>query len=376
AAVLGLAVAAGAAALTAVLLGVRTAELAGTGAWRVESAVELGVTAVGALVAAWLAASAGVALVCSVARAVGASWRTGEHLVQRCAPVVVRRVLVLAIGAGVGLAGATGASAATPVAPDAPPAVSSMSSDLGWAPTSPGDARSGPHSATHGGTATAAPSAGAPDTPHERAVDADAAGRTASTSQGSSAASAAHDAPSPGEPSPGESSPGESSPDAPSPDAPASTSGAATAPAPSSAATALANASRDPHVSTGSARPTGPTAPSAGPAAADAPTGGSRTASWSSAPAGGLESGSGATPRSSATPAGTTVDAGSVVVQPGDTLWSIAARHLPAGADDAAVAAAWPRWYAANVDVVGADPDLLLPGQVLAVPTTDGTVAP
>ena len=66
-----------------------------------------------------------------------------------------------------------------------------------------------------------------------------------------------------------------------------------------------------------------------------------------------------------------TADAGpaTVVVVRGDSLWSIAARHLPEGADDAQVAAAWPAWYAANADVVGSDPDVLLPGQVLVVPT-------
>ena len=37
-----------------------------------------------------------------------------------------------------------------------------------------------------------------------------------------------------------------------------------------------------------------------------------------------------------------------VVVAAGDSLWSIAARHLPPSATDAQVAAAWPRWYEAN----------------------------
>ncbi len=57
-----------------------------------------------------------------------------------------------------------------------------------------------------------------------------------------------------------------------------------------------------------------------------------------------------------------------VVVRPGDCLWSIAAEHLPAGADDAEIARAWPAWYAANAETIGADPDLLLPGQRLVVP--------
>jgi resuscitation-promoting factor RpfA len=57
-----------------------------------------------------------------------------------------------------------------------------------------------------------------------------------------------------------------------------------------------------------------------------------------------------------------------VVVRRGDSLWAIAARHLPAGASDAAVATEWPRWYAANRHVVGSDPDHLLPGQRLVPP--------
>ncbi len=61
---------------------------------------------------------------------------------------------------------------------------------------------------------------------------------------------------------------------------------------------------------------------------------------------------------------------GEVVVHRGDSLWSIAARHLGVGATDAEVALEWPRWYGANRDVVGPDPGLLLPGQVLHAPET------
>lgn len=57
-----------------------------------------------------------------------------------------------------------------------------------------------------------------------------------------------------------------------------------------------------------------------------------------------------------------------VVVRAGDCLWSIAAAHLPTDASDADIAAAWPAWYAANAATIGPDPDLLVPGQVLAVP--------
>ena len=61
-----------------------------------------------------------------------------------------------------------------------------------------------------------------------------------------------------------------------------------------------------------------------------------------------------------------------VAVRRGDTLWDIAARHLPAGSPDADIAAAWPRWHAANATVIGDDPDLLRPGQLLRVPTDAG----
>jgi nucleoid-associated protein YgaU len=59
---------------------------------------------------------------------------------------------------------------------------------------------------------------------------------------------------------------------------------------------------------------------------------------------------------------------GDVVVRPGDTLWGIAARHLPPGACNAGIAREWPRWYQANRRVVGADPDLIRPGQHLRPP--------
>jgi LysM domain len=59
---------------------------------------------------------------------------------------------------------------------------------------------------------------------------------------------------------------------------------------------------------------------------------------------------------------------GEVVVHRGDSLWDIAARHLGPGATDAEVALAWPAWHEANRAVIGDDPDLILPGQLLRVP--------
>ncbi len=57
-----------------------------------------------------------------------------------------------------------------------------------------------------------------------------------------------------------------------------------------------------------------------------------------------------------------------VVVREGDSLWAIAAAELGPGADGAAIAARWPQWYAANAALIGSDPDLIQPGQVLHAP--------
>ncbi|WP_315097585.1 LysM domain-containing protein [uncultured Cellulomonas sp.] len=235
----------------AVVLAVRLRAglLDSTGPWRVDTVVELGVTAIGLVVALWLACSALLATTCLVARAAGASWHVGERLVHRYAPQLVRRALAVAVGATLGLGAVTGASAAAPT-PAPPTAAASVASDdgsvdLGWVVTeAPADPRPAPSVTTPAAPATAA---------------------------------------------------------TPPPDVPVLTA----APAP---------------------------------AADQAPTTGS-----------------------------------TVVVAPGDSLWGIAARHLPAGATDAEVAAAWPRWYEANATVIGADPDVILPGQVLTVPVgSDG----
>src|SRR5690606_37247227 len=58
-----------------------------------------------------------------------------------------------------------------------------------------------------------------------------------------------------------------------------------------------------------------------------------------------------------------------VVVQPGDSLWAIAHRHLGASATNQAIDAEWRRWYAANRAVIGPNPDLIHPGMVLHAPT-------
>ncbi len=63
-----------------------------------------------------------------------------------------------------------------------------------------------------------------------------------------------------------------------------------------------------------------------------------------------------------------------VRVRPGDSLWSITASHL-GRASTAQIAAEWPRWYAANREVIGADPGLIHPGQVLVAPAESGARA-
>ena len=61
-------------------------------------------------------------------------------------------------------------------------------------------------------------------------------------------------------------------------------------------------------------------------------------------------------------------DSRTVVVRRGDSLWRVAERALGPDASDREVAAAWPRWWAANREAVGDDPDLITPGTRLQPP--------
>ena len=87
--------------------------------------------------------------------------------------------------------------------------------------------------------------------------------------------------------------------------------------------------------------------------------------------------------QSSADPGPQTSSTPTHTVVPGESLWSITARLLPAGSGPEQIAQAWPVLYRANSDVVGADPSLIRPGTVLSVPdslsapsTTTGGQAP
>lgn len=292
-------------ATLALLLGTRLATLAaGSGRARVDGLVELGVLAAGVVVLGWLALSCAVAAGCLTVRGAGGGWSRGEAWVHRWAPVAVRRAVVLAVGAGLGLSAATGASAADIAAPDpSAPGVSLTSTgapqagdaaDLGWVPTAQRAAST---------TST---------TPADRA----------STSQPSAAtARPAADA------------------------TPGATGNLGTRDAEGSTARPGAAAS-----GTDTSAPTH---------VAHEPT---QRATASTTPAPG------------AAPPGTPADAhraarATVTVAAGDTLWAIAARYLPAGADDQQIATAWPVWYATNATTIGDDPDVILPGQTLDVPT-------
>ncbi|MBF5081409.1 LysM peptidoglycan-binding domain-containing protein [Quadrisphaera sp. INWT6] len=117
---------------------------------------------------------------------------------------------------------------------------------------------------------------------------------------------------------------------------------------------------------------TGPAlaAPAAAPPAATAAAAAEVPLTWPASPA---PTPSASTPLSP-TPTGPASAGGAprgpreVVVASGDTLWGVAARSLPPGATAAEVAQTWPRWYRANRAVIGADPDLLRPGQRLLAP--------
>lgn len=65
----------------------------------------------------------------------------------------------------------------------------------------------------------------------------------------------------------------------------------------------------------------------------------------------------------------------SVVVRPGDTLWTLAAASLAPDASDAAVVQRWHAIHRHNRAAIGADPDLILPGTVLRLPPPDAAAS-
>lgn len=57
-----------------------------------------------------------------------------------------------------------------------------------------------------------------------------------------------------------------------------------------------------------------------------------------------------------------------VTVRAGDSLWSLSAARLGPFASDVDIARDWPRLYQANREVIGENPHLLRPGQILRLP--------
>jgi resuscitation-promoting factor RpfA len=49
-------------------------------------------------------------------------------------------------------------------------------------------------------------------------------------------------------------------------------------------------------------------------------------------------------------------------------LWDIASGQLGPDASTTDIAAEWPRWFVANRQVIGDDPDLIHPGERLVPP--------
>jgi nucleoid-associated protein YgaU len=115
-----------------------------------------------------------------------------------------------------------------------------------------------------------------------------------------------------------------------------------------------------------SAPATWPTTPTGNPAVTPTmPTGTTTMPTGTAAdPAASQSASAPAGPAQSPGPSGAAVQ-----VRAGDCLWLIAARRLGPGATPAQVAASWPAWYAANRSVIGADPRVVRPGELLVPPT-------
>lgn len=324
--------AAAAAGSTALLLGRTAARWAArdtaafltSGDLPVDGLVALLAVSAGAVAAAVLTAGCTLLAGASAARLVGRSVRTtaraarlaraiGRRLDQagsRLTPLVVRRVLAIGIGAGLGLAGPATIATAD-------------EADLGWAVTSTAPA----------GAPAALPGPTTPERDGATAVSAstpaDDGGWAAwPVSSGSTQVVPSRAADPAALPSPGPLVTGVGG---------TAASTVVAAPAPPAVSTDVA-APAPPGVSTDVATP----APAAASTVAD--------------------------------PAPQRPDR--VVVEPGDSLWSLAAASLGPDASAARIAEAWPRWHAANLALIGADPDLIHPGQALTVPRDDLADAP
>jgi len=335
----------------------------------VQDLVEVGVAGVGALTAAWLAVSCLLGAACVLGRTVGAQWRAAERAFRQVAPVVVRRAVAGAVGASLGLGlVATGAHAA-PV---------TTSAAVASAVVVPSPTQASTHGPTHTPTQSPGPTTSS-DAPGG-ALDVPVAdGGAGAHDRGTAPVLDPLAVPDPAAPSlgwPTTSTPASDptasgqTPDHAAP-TPLATPTQASTPMPAPTSTPASTPTSTPGPDSPAPPSAPPSAPSQTPTPTPAPT---PTSAPAPAPAPVAHD-------PVARPTRTPAPDRQVVVLRGDSLWSIAAAHLPSDATSADVAAAWPRWYEANRDVVGDDPDVLLPGQVLHVPsdltltTTDPTAA-
>ena len=338
-------------ATTAVLgrLATDAVELAGRPPARPDEWVAAGVLGVGALAAAVLAAGCVLLLVGALARGLGRSVRCAEAAADRLTPAVLRRAVAVTVGAGLGLAAPLSSATAGEI-------------DLGWAVTD-GSEDGAPGSSNDQGLVTDQPNSALPDAGWTGAQpDEDPTGAAVLPATGLAPRA-----------------PGDGGDPATTPPSPGMSLGG-----PPAAAVEEVEVG-----DTGRAGEAGDVAGGAGEAG---DVGGVRTDSQAdgdgaapeSAARGGTTQADSTTdgaaqaerPSPAAAPGGPAgppaTEAGNprtVTVEPGDSLWRIAAAHLPPGAPSAEIAAAWPRWYEHNRDVIGPDPDLIHPGHQLAVPT-------
>ncbi|GAA3213077.1 LysM peptidoglycan-binding domain-containing protein [Oerskovia jenensis] len=336
--------------LVAVLLTLRVLAVAGDlPSPRFETYLEIPLVGTGGLLAAWVSLSSALAASCVLVRSAGRRWAAGERLVLQHAPAIVRRLastgVAVSIGAGLALgAGTAQAAEADPV----PRATSPGVVDLGWQSTSPGSPSASDPATAGGGPSTVPRSAEDEATTALPAPELPAPG----TRQEADVAT----------PSPGSAVP---VPDVAPPVDPASVS----------------EVPQDHRVGTTADPPPGtPTVGRTGPdhvplsdllggsqrAAPEQRVGLTRPAATAPDDALSEESATAARSPLAASEASTV----SVVVLRGDSLWSLAGRALGPDATDAEITAEWPRWYAANAETIGQDPNLIRPGQVLQVPRT------
>lgn len=350
AALLALATAAG---LVGVLLALRALSVAGDlPSPRFETYLEIPLVGAGSLLAAWVSLSSALAASCVLVRGVGRRWAAGERLVLLHAPVLVRRLAGsgVAVSIGAGLVLGAGSAQAVETEP-AEPATSTAVVDLGWqstAPTATGTA----DPASHGAGPSVVPLAPAADEKPEALRSPDESRDGGTTDAATDAAAIDH-----------------------APPVPSVTDGA-----PEAASVSEAPRTHDTGASAPTPSPAG--AEPGGPNPGHVPLSGLMGGTQRAAPA----QSAGVAPLASPPPGGATpggslaavpssvaqTDASSVsvVVLRGDTLWSLAERALGQGATDAQITVEWQRWYAANLDVIGQDPDLIRPGQVLQAPLT------